>query len=140
MSGDGQGTDIELTDKLMNTLPTDNVPNRMMVEVHNYTPSQFTLLGDGDVSWGKMVYYWGAGHHSTIVPERNATFEEENEHIKYFDKLKASFVDKGIPLLMGEYGAYRRDVSAHVPKDLATHSASVDYWITFITKEVLPAA
>jgi endoglucanase len=59
MSGDGQGTDIELTDKLMNTLPTDNVPNRMMVEMHNYTPSQFTLLRDGDVSWGKMVYYWG---------------------------------------------------------------------------------
>ena len=32
MSGDGPGTDIELTDKLMNTLPTDNVPNRMMFE------------------------------------------------------------------------------------------------------------
>ena len=84
-----------------------------------------------------MVYYWGAGHHSTIEPERNATFGEENEHIKYLDKLKASFVDKGIPLLMGEYGAYRRDGSAHVPKDLATHNASVDYWITFVTKEAL---
>lgn len=30
---------------------------------------------------------------------------------------------------MGEYGAYRRDGSAHVPKDLATHNASVGYWI-----------
>jgi endoglucanase len=38
---------------------------------------------------------------------------------------------------MGEYGAYRRDGSAHVPKDLATHNASVDYWITFVTKEAL---
>ena len=62
----------------MNTLPTDPVPNRLMVEVHYYTPSTFTLLTDGDASWGKMVYYWGAGNHSTIEPERNATFGEED--------------------------------------------------------------
>ena len=26
-----------------------------------------------------MVYYWDAGHYSTIEPQRNATFGEENE-------------------------------------------------------------
>ncbi len=116
--------------------PKDPTPNRLMFEEHNYTPSLFCFFSE-DQSWGKMIYYWGAGHHSTIEPERNATFGEENEHLKYFDKLKTSFVDKGIPVLMGEYGAYRRNGSTHVPKALPTHEASVDYWTTFVTKEAL---
>jgi len=132
----GPGTNMGLTSDLMNTLPKDPVANRLMVEVHNYTPAQFCFLNE-DASWGKMFYYWGSGHHSTIEPDRNATWGEENDHIADFDKMKAKFVDKGIPVLLGEYGAYRRDGSAHVPKDLATHEASVDYWITFVTKEAL---
>ena len=132
----GPSTNIGFTFDLMNTLPKDPVANRLMVEVHNYTPAQFCFLNE-DASWGKMFYYWGNGHHSTIEPDRNATWGEENDHIADFNKMKVKFVDKGIPVLMGEYGAYRRDGSAHVPKDLATHEASVDYWITFVTKEAL---
>jgi hypothetical protein len=60
----------------MNTLPTDPVTNRLMVEAHNYTPSQFCFLSE-DASWGKMFYYWGSGHHSTIEPDRNAAYGEE---------------------------------------------------------------
>ena len=132
----GPNTSMALTADLMSTLPKDPVASRLMVEVHNYTPSQFCFLNE-DVSWGKMVYYWGSGNHSTIEPDRNPTYGEENDHIADFDKMKAKFVDKGIPVIMGEYGAYRRDGSAHVPKDLALHNASVDYWITFVTKEAL---
>jgi aryl-phospho-beta-D-glucosidase BglC (GH1 family) len=132
----GPSTSMSLTPQLMSTLPKDPVPDRLMVEVHNYTPSQFCFLSE-DVSWGKMVYYWGSGHHSTIEPDRNATYGEEDAHIADFQKVKEKFVDKGIPVLMGEYGAYRRDGSAHIPKDLETHEASVDYWITFVTKQAL---
>jgi endoglucanase len=132
----GPNTNATLTADLMNTLPLDPVANRLMVEVHNYTPSQFCFLNE-DVSWGKMAYYWGKGYHSTIEPERNATYGEENEHIADYNKMKTKFVDKGIPVIMGEYGAYRRDGSAHVPKELALHNASVDYWITFTTKQAL---
>lgn len=132
----GPSTSVTLTSDLMNTLPEDPVNNRLMVEVHNYTPAQFCFLNE-DVSWGKMVYYWGSGYHSTIEPDRNPTYGEENDHIADFKKMKEKFVDKGIPVLMGEYGAYRRDGSAHVPKDLALHNASVDYWITFVTKQAL---
>jgi aryl-phospho-beta-D-glucosidase BglC (GH1 family) len=132
----GPSTSMSLTPQLMSTLPTDPVSDRLMVEVHNYTPSQFCFLNE-DVSWGKMVYYWGNGHHSTIEPDRNATYGEEDAHIADFQKMKEKFVDKGIPVLMGEYGAYRRDGSAHIPKDLETHEASVDYWITFVTKQAL---
>ena len=120
----------------VNAFPTDPTPNRIMYEDHNYTPYQFTAL-NGDASWGKMFYYWGAGHHSTIEPDRNATWGEESDQLQYFNYIKAKFVDHGIPVLMGEYGAYRRGGSANVPLDLATHNASVDYWITYVTKQAL---
>jgi len=132
----GPSTSATLTSDLMNTLPTDPVANRLMVEVHNYTPSQFCFLNE-DVSWGKMVYYWGKDNHSTIEPDRNPTYGEEDAIIADYNKVKQKFIDKGIPVIMGEYGAYRRNGSANVPKDLALHEASVDYWTTFTTKEAL---
>jgi hypothetical protein len=96
----GPATDIDKTNDLMNTLPTDVVKDRMMVEIHYYTPSQFCLL-DGDASWGKMFYYWGAGHHSAIEPDRNATWGEEGDVNTAFGKMKTKFIDKQIPVIMG---------------------------------------
>jgi hypothetical protein len=133
----GPATDIDKTNNLMNSLPTDVVKDRMMVEVHFYTPFQFCLLFDGDANWGKMFYYWGAGHHSTLEPDRNATWGEENDVKKLFVSMKTKFVDKGIPIIMGEYGAYRRSSGAYRPADVATHNDAVDYWITFVTREAI---
>src|SRR5690606_25032343 len=115
----GPHTDSNRTFNLMNTLPVDPVPNRMMVEVHNYTPSTFTILLEKDVSWGDMVYYWGAGNHSTIEPERNAINGEEDEIIGEFQRMKQKFVDKGIPVILGEYASWRRTAGQGrpVPKD-----------------------
>lgn len=133
----GPSTDIEKTDNLMSTLPADNVQNKMMVEVHYYGPSQFCILLDGDASWGKMFYYWGAGHHSTIEPDRNANWGEEDYVNNTFVKMKTKFIDKGIPVILGEYGAYRRNGASHVPADLITHNDAVDHWITYITKQAI---
>ncbi|GAA3979562.1 glycoside hydrolase family 5 protein [Mucilaginibacter dorajii] len=130
----GPSTDIDKTNDLMTVLPQDQVAARMMVEVHYYSPYQLCLM-DGNASWGKMFYYWGAGHHSTIEPEHNATWGEENDVNTTFNKMKVKFADKGIPVLLGEYGAYRRNNSKHVPLDLATHNDAVDYWLTYITKQ-----
>jgi endoglucanase len=132
----GPSTDILKTDDLMNTLPVDQVEGRTMVEIHNYTPFQFTLM-DGDADWGKMFYYWGKDYHSGIEPDRNATWGEEDEQISYFQKMKEKFVDKGIPVILGEYGAYGREGSSHVPMDLEMHKKSVDHWATFVTREAL---
>jgi len=123
---------VQAPSNLINNFPVDPTPARMAFEEHDYTPSQFTILGS-DASWGKMFYYWGAGHHSAIEPDRNATWGEEDYLMTYFDSMKAKFVDKGIPFLMGEYGAYRRTT----PKDLPTHNDAVDYWITFNTKQAI---
>ena len=128
----GPSTDIERTNNLMNTLPTDEVEGRIMAEVHYYTPFQFCLMAE-DANWGKMFYYWGAGHHATIEPDRNATWGEEDDVNKYFAMMKKKFVDNGIPVIMGEYGAYRRTS----PADLATHNDAVDYWLTYVTKQAI---
>lgn len=130
----GPGTDIAKTNSLMNTLPVDTVANRLMVEVHNYTPFPFTLL-EKDADWSKMFFYWGNNHHSAIEPDRNATFGEESDQDKSFQELKTKFVDKGIPVILGEYGAYRRKGSSQLPLDMTAHQNAVDYWITYITKK-----
>ncbi|BAU54049.1 glycoside hydrolase family 5 protein [Mucilaginibacter gotjawali] len=130
----GPSTDVDKTSKLMNRLPIDKIYGRMMVEVHYYSPYQFCLM-NGDANWGKMFYYWGKALHSAIEPERNATWAEENYVKKSFGKMKASFFDKGIPIVVGEYGAYRRNEGEHAPKELALHNDAVDYWLTYITKQ-----
>lgn len=51
--------------------------------------------------------------------------------------MKTKFVDKGIPVILGEYGAYRRNNNKFRPKDLEVHNKAVDYWITYVTKQAL---
>jgi len=128
----GPGTDIAKTNKLMGSLPKDEVADRLMVEVHYYSPFNFCLM-EKDESWGHMFYYWGSGHHSLSDTSRNPTYGEEAEVKSSFQLMKAKFVDKGIPVIMGEYGAYRRAA----PKDLAVHNDAVDYWIKFTTREAI---
>jgi aryl-phospho-beta-D-glucosidase BglC (GH1 family) len=92
----------------VDAFPVDPTPNRTMYEEHNYTPFLFCGLGE-DVSWGKMAYYWGKDHQSVIEPDRNFTAEWGNEdaHVEYFKRLKEDHRQR-IPILMGEYGAFRR--------------------------------
>ena len=128
----GPSTDIDKTNTLMNTLPVDRIVNRMMAEVHYYSPYQFCLM-EQDESWGKMFYYWGNGYHSTTDLSRNATWGEEDYVVEEFLKMKTKFSDKGIPVILGEYGAYRRTT----PLDMVKHQASVDHWITYVTKQAI---
>jgi endoglucanase len=127
----GPSTDIDLTNKLMSTLPADQIADRLMVEVHYYTPWNFCGM-NGDQSWGKMFYYWGQGNHSTTDVTRNATWGEESDMDKYLGLMKTKFIDKGIPVLIGEYGAFRRKLS--LPSDQALHNASIDYFYRYFMK------
>lgn len=134
----GPHTDPNKTATLMTTLPKDEIPNKLIVEVHDYTPATFTLLNDGDAEWGDAVYYWGSGNHSTIEPERNATGEEESLIDTEFKRIKENFVDKGIPVILGEYASWRRHPlhnSNFFPMDVAMHNKSVEYWAKYVTKQ-----
>lgn len=128
----GPNTDVDKTTNLMNTLPTDPTPNKMMVEIHYYDPAQFCLIYT-DKTWGNMFYYWGNDYHSTTDPARNATWGEEAYVIGQMQKLKTKFVDQGIPVVMGEYGAIRRlDLTGDA---LTLHLASRAYWSKYITQQ-----
>jgi endoglucanase len=128
----GPDTDIEKTNKLMLTLPSDKVANRMMMEVHYYTPYQFTLM-DKDADWGKMFYYWGATNRSTTDTERNPTWGEEADLAKLFKSMKTQFVDKGIPVILGEFGAIRR--SNLTGSNLTLHLASRAYYLKSVVQQ-----
>ena len=125
----GPSTDIAETNKLMNAMPVDNIGNHIIAEIHYYTPFQFCLL-EKDADWGKMFYYWGKGNHSTTDTVRNATWGEENDVEKNFGKMKSQFVDKGIPVIIGEFAAGKRKLSP--PSDQALHNASVEYYYRYI--------
>jgi endoglucanase len=130
----GPSTDIEKTSTLMNAMPTDPTPNKLMLEVHYYGPWQFCGLTQ-DESWGTMFYYWGNGYHSTTDPSRNASWGEESYAIEIFQKMKTKFVNNGIPVILGEYGAIRR--LSLTGDALTLHLSSRAYWDKFITQQAL---
>lgn len=128
----GPVTDVELTNSLMNTLPVDVVENRMMVEVHYYTPWNFCGMTSNE-SWGSMFYYWGEGYHSATDPQHNATFGEEATVDANFALMKNKFVNNGIPVVLGEYSVTRR--SALTGENLELHLASRAYYFYYVTKK-----
>ncbi len=128
----GPSTDIETTNRLMSVLPSDNVADRLMVEIHYYTPWNFCGLTE-DATWGKMFYYWGKDYHSTTDPERNATWGEEETVDANFRLMKTKFVDHGIPVILGEYSAVRR--SALTGDALTNHLASRAFFFKYVTKQ-----
>ncbi len=51
--------------------------------------------------------------------------------------MKQKFIDKGIPVMLGEYATWRRTagLGKPVPMDTLMHNKSVDYWATYVTKQ-----
>ncbi|WP_053975938.1 cellulase family glycosylhydrolase [Mangrovimonas xylaniphaga] len=84
-------------------LPEDTVANRMLMEVHYYDPYQFTL----DVSTDE-VCQWG---EIATDPSATAGWGDEDWLETQFTKMQTNFVDQGIGVILGEYGAsYRGEV------------------------------
>jgi endoglucanase len=136
----GPSTDIDKTNNLMNTMPKDSIANRLMIEVHYYTPWQFCGMTE-DASWGKMFYYWGKDYHSTTDVSRNATWGEESDLDHYLGLMKTKFVDNGIPVILGEYGVVKRTLTGNSDQEL--HLASrlhfYNYFVeSAVNKGIIP--
>ncbi|RZL35107.1 MAG: glycoside hydrolase family 5 protein [Rubrivivax sp.] len=104
----GPSTDVELTSQLMTGWPTDTATGRLMAEIHYYTPWNFTGMTK-DETWGNQFFYWGAGNHSTTDTAHNPTWGEEAAVDDLLGRMKTRFIDKGIPVIVGEFGTQRRD-------------------------------
>lgn len=85
----GYATDVALTCDELFEMPEDK-QNRCAVSVHYYTPSTFCILEE-DADWGKAIATWGS-------PRDLAELENN------MDMLKETFVDNGVPVIIGEYG------------------------------------
>ncbi len=123
----GPSTNIDKTYDLMTTLPSDSASGRLMVEVHHY-PYQWSLMTN-DETWGKMFYFWGQGYHSPTMTDRNSTWGEEAYTDEQFQKMYARFTSRGIPVIVGEFGAVKRTgYSGLTGTELNRHLASRTYY------------
>jgi len=113
-------------------LPADTVANRLMMEVHYYDPFHFTIDGESKIwQWGKIATDPAATETWANEPYVDATFQ----------KLKAAFVDQGVPVLLGEYGAgmkraypgmdrYRKYWNEYITGSAFRHGLVPVYWDT----------
>ena len=92
----GYCTNPELTINSL-TIPADKVPNRLLVSVHFYDPYEYTL--------NCKYSEWG---HTGASDKKQSGGDEDNV-IKVFKSLKQKYVDKGIPVYIGEMGCVHRD-------------------------------
>jgi endoglucanase len=127
----GYNTDAENTINICGAkLPTDTTSGRLMMEFHYYGPWNFA--GNDSSS----IWQWGA-----IATDPAATEAGANEPYvdALFDKVKAAFADKGIPVIIGEYGAiskteydpamkYRNYWDQYITASAKRHGFAPFYW------------
>ena len=120
----GPSTNIDHTCNFMKgKMPTDIVEGKLAIEVHYYNPWQFWGM-EKDESWGRMFFYWGSGNHYS-PSQHNATWGEEKDMKEQLQKMKTNFVDKGYPVVIGEFGANWRDLSGLANESQEKHDASI---------------
>lgn len=126
----GPSTDISKTNELMITLPIDPAEDRLIMEIHYYSPWNFCGL-EKDENWGKIFYYWGDGYHFDH-PVRDASWGEEDYVNEQFSFMKTQFIDQNIPVIMGEYGALKRELDTQ--EEQSAHDASRLYFLEYVTQ------
>ncbi|MDO3382177.1 glycoside hydrolase family 5 protein [Gilvimarinus algae] len=98
-------------------MPEDPADDKLLVEVHYYDPYNFTLNPDSQVTqWGDR-----AEDASLSEPWANETHVDAQ-----FGRMKSRFVDQGVGVILGEYGAMSR---FQVP----WHEAYRVYWNQYVT-------
>lgn len=93
----GYTTDITLTCDPLFEMP-DDPANRSAVSVHYYTPAGFAILEE-DADWAECRETWGT----------EADFAELEANM---DLMKTTYIDKGIPVIIGEYGCPKKNKDA----------------------------
>lgn len=82
-------------------MPKDQIDNRLMMEVHFYDPYDYAL------NESNPTLYWGEPYKAFGID----SWGQESHVDNSFSSIKSSFVDKGIPVIVGEFGANRHSVT-----------------------------
>lgn len=109
----------------------DTAKDRLMVEIHCYEPYNFCQNKDDAAT----AYYYWVGHGPKRASHISTTQDEQS--IKNsFAGLNTAFVDKGYPVILGEYGAIHRTLSS-TEGNQAKHDESRQYWYQLVTAEAM---
>ena len=104
-------------------LPKDYTDaNRLMVAVHDYDPYNYTLNDP-------LVRQWG---HTADADKRVSAADEEGV-VAVFNQLKEAYLDKGIPVYIGEMGCSR-----HPADDLPYQKYYMEYFCKAAADRLLP--
>ena len=104
-------------------LPEDYTSaNRLIVAVHDYDPYNYTLSNP-------LVAQWG----HTADPAKRCSDQDEKNVVDVFDNLKAAYLDKDIPVYLGEFGCSR-----HKEEDLPYQMYYIEYFCKAAADHLLP--
>lgn len=127
------GTNIGNAVKYCQTLPSDPVADKLMLEVHCYDPSDFTIMSE-DNQWSNnnpVKYFWGKDFMTGT--NRDCTWGDEAHIDGQMEMMKTNFIDREIPVFMGEFGCGRRTTFlANIDEDL--HRRSRAYYHKYIVR------
>lgn len=111
-------------------IPEDVTANRLLMEVHFYDPYNFTLNESSTITqWGSIA----------TDPALTETWANESYVDAQFQKMKTNFIDEGVGVILGEFGAIvRTDVPGsetfrlyyldYVATSARTHGLVPVYW------------
>jgi endoglucanase len=107
-------------------MPDDEVENRLMAEVHYYDPYEFALNEKAPFNT-----LWGEPYAEGDV----TNWGQEAWVNEAFGMMKEKFVDKGVPVIIGEYGAiHRTDL---IGEAYTAHKASREYYLEYVTRAMI---
>ena len=100
---------------------------------------------DKDADWGKVALYWkehapadDQGRTVNTIWYNNKNVDAYQHIINQVMKMKKKFVDKGYPVVIGEYGANRKDASLFGGNQ-EKHNESMMTWYGAVTAEMMKA-
>ena len=104
-------------------LPKDYTDaNRLLVAVHDYDPYNYTLSDP-------LVRQWG----HTADPALRVSSTDETSVVSVFNNLKTAYLDKGIPVYLGEMGCSR-----HADEDFPYQKYYMEYFCKAAADRLLP--
>lgn len=132
----GPSTNIDHTSNYYTQLPTDTEPDRLMMEVHYYSPYNFCMMTK-DESWGRQAYFWGTNNHvpsGSTYSAWNSTWGEEDYLEDQMGKMFDKYGSNGVPVIIGEYGAIWRTIDSSVQDK---HNASIKLFHKLVNKQAI---
>lgn len=101
------------------TMPADSKTGRLILEFHNYTWNYST---ETDTPY----YFWGKAYSSYSPWYSNG----ESQMDELFNKVKTNFIQKGIPVIMSEFGCVQHNKSSNEAKC----DASRGYYLNYVVE------